>query len=384
MKIWVIGREYPSLLNGMRGSFEIEQARMLSEEYQVYYPAIDLHSVRHWRKWGLVKTKDGNVNVWQYHFPVGKVPEKIFAWLYWYFLGHVLKLMEKEGLPDVIHVHYPAMFNCDLLEIYKKKGIKIVCTEHWSKVMKQELNERERYQLQWFAENADTFLCVGEKLRDSVKKIIENTREIKVIPNTYAPCFEEEEIPEKYPGFSFVSAGRMVKEKQFDLLIKAFVKAFQNNPNVFLRIIGTGREEKNLKELIKKHNMESRIFLMGLKNTQEVAEIFNKSQVIVCPSKLETFGVPVIEGMACGKPYVASEGLGFRTGLSEACGKLVEGTVKGLTEGMTFVYQNYQKYDKNKIKAIADQYFSQKAVMDQLREVYSGKNCMVSASDVEL
>ena len=65
-------------------------------------------------------------------------------------------------------------------------------------------------------------------------------------------------------------------------------------------------------------------------------------------------------------------------------GKLVEGTVKGLTEGMTFVYQNYQKYDKNKIKAIADQYFSQKAVMDQLREVYSGKNCMVSASDVEL
>ena len=170
MKIWVIGREYPSLLNGMRGTFEIEQARMLSEEYQVYYPAVDLHSVRHWRKWGMVKKMDGNVKVWQYHFPVGKVPEKIFAWVYWWLLGHVLKLMEKEGLPDVIHVHYPAMFNSNLLEPYKKKNIKIVCTEHWSKVMKQELNEKERKQLQWFVENTDTFICVGEKLRDSVKK----------------------------------------------------------------------------------------------------------------------------------------------------------------------------------------------------------------------
>ena len=128
--------------------------------------------------------------------------------------------------------------------------------------------------------------------------------------------------------------------------------------------------------------MESQIQMLGTKRRHEIAALIRDSDALVCPSRLETFGVPVIEAMACGKPFIATEGLGFRTGLTEECGCIVQGSTESLASAMRYVYENYQQYDAAYISGIAQKYFSEEAVLARLKEVYDGEYNLVSTSSV--
>lgn len=378
MKIWVIGREYPTQKNRMRGSFELEQAVMLAKEYQIFYPYVDLHSVRHWRKWGFVETKEDGVTICRYNVPVGKVPKRIKNRIQNLCWEKLLKKMEKNGIPDIIHVHYPAMFYYPVLEPYIEKGTKIVCTEHWTQVLKKQLTSSELLSLKWFTENA-SFICVGEKLKQSVEELTETAKHIYVIPDTYPSFF--------YPGtvdrtqketFEFIAIGRLVQVKKFDILLEAFQKVFAGNESVTLKIVGDGEEREKLQTYVSQNDLDRQVMFLGTKKRREIAALIRDSDALVCASSLETFGVPVIEAMACGKPFVATKALGFRTGLSEKCGCIVEENAEAIADGIRYVYQNYRNYDPEYISGMAQKYFSEEAVSRSLKEVYDGAGDLVS------
>lgn len=382
MRIWVIGRDYPTQQNNMRGSFELEQAAILAAENEVFYPYVDLHSIRHQRKWGTVVKKENRVKLYRYNLPVGKVPKELFESIERFCWRYILKQMEKEGMPDIIHVHYPAMFWYPLLFPYMSRGVKIVCTEHWSQVMLKKLEPQELESLKWFSENAE-FICVGEKLKQSVQELTRTMHPLHVIPDAYPSFFYSPSVERmKKENFQFIAIGRLVREKRFDTLIQAFAQTFAQDTSVTLRIAGDGEEREYLKQIIQRFNMESQIQMLGTKRRHEIAALIRDSDALVCPSRLETFGVPVIEAMACGKPFIATEGLGFRTGLTEECGCIVQGSTESLASAMRHVYENYQQYDAAYISGIAQKYFSEEAVLARLKEVYDGEYNLVSTSSV--
>ena len=113
MVIWVIGRNYPLPDNGMQGSFELEQAQMLARfGNEVYYLACSLHPFKKINgKRGIQTWKEGDVNI-------SVLSTFFLPRVYpFYFIGKrndqwkkLLDTVEKKsGIPDVIHVHYPAM-----------------------------------------------------------------------------------------------------------------------------------------------------------------------------------------------------------------------------------------------------------------------------------
>ena len=64
MKIWVLGRNYPLPENGMQGSFELEQAKMLARGgNEVHYLACSLHPVKKIKKGGMQSWNDEGVEV---------------------------------------------------------------------------------------------------------------------------------------------------------------------------------------------------------------------------------------------------------------------------------------------------------------------------------
>ena len=92
MKIWIIGRSYPTPQNKMRGSFELEQAKMLAKHgHNVTYLAVILHPIHKVKKWGYVHFEDGAVQV--YTDSDGLFP---FHWLY---------LQQTQSLD--LHIHFP-------------------------------------------------------------------------------------------------------------------------------------------------------------------------------------------------------------------------------------------------------------------------------------
>lgn len=378
MNIWVIARSYPTKGNSLRGSFELEQAKMLAKRgHNVTYLALVFHHKNKVKKWGYCTWKEEDITVCvqsQFYAPDRlHLHLKHFQQKKWEdFLERV---EEESGQPDVIHVHYPSMITVpETIFAYQKAGVRIVATEHWSRVLNQKVDKYEKNQLKTYVENADAFLCVGGPLRDAVKAITNTSREIPVIPNVVPANFQRKN-KSKRGIFSFVAVGRLAPVKQFDLLIEAYAKAFRAQENVRLTIVGGGGEEKRLRKLVKQYGLEESVVLTGTLSREKTAEIMAASEALVCSSKYETFGVPVIEAWACGLPVVITDGLGLLEFWQDGLGKVVSWKrADEMAEAMQKVYENYDQYDLKRISEYAKARFSEPVIYNRLMRIYGMSN----------
>lgn len=99
-----------------------------------------------------------------------------------------------------------------------------------------------------------------------------------------------------------VSAGRLLGQKRFDVLIDAFGAAAAKHPGWELHICGSGTERDNLRELIKRRRLGERVRLSG--RTQQIGAVFSRASLFALASRNEGFGLVVVEAMRCGLPVV--------------------------------------------------------------------------------
>ena len=376
MKIWVIGRSYPLMINNMQGSFEHEQAKMLSKYgNEVSYLACVFHPFKKVKRWGFCNWNEGNLKVFtnsqvyvHERMKLHLDPFKAYVW------KKFLNRVESEtGTPDVIHVHYPANITVARIILdYQKKGTKIVCTEHWTQVLKQVIDSYERNQLKLYADNADAFLCVGKPLKQSVIEMTSTKREIYIVPNIVNSVFKRIDKPHK--DFCFIAVGAVIPHKQFDKIILAFERTFKNVENVRLTIVGNGVELDHLKKMIAEKGLERKVTLTGELKREETAKYVANSDVLICYSSCETIGVPIIEGWACGLPVIATTAAAVIDKWDDKLGiEVSPHDVKSLENGMMKIFQNYDCYDHEYITQFAIDHFSEEAVYRMLLNYYKGK-----------
>ena len=102
-------------------------------------------------------------------------------------------------------------------------------------------------------------------------------------------------------------AGRLVKEKNLDVVIKAANLVKKQIPNVLFVIVGTGPMEEKYKEEVKKHGVNDLfLFIHGVKN-KDMPEYYRNADVFVFPSMFETQGLSGLEAMACGLPVAGAD-----------------------------------------------------------------------------
>lgn len=376
MKVWVIGRNLPTKKNNMMGSFEYEQAQMLAKNgFEVYYPVVDIRSLRRWRKFGLVRTDDGNMHTFVLNIPIGKLLPSGMRVKVAYGLKEGLYnyIAQKYGIPEIIHVHYPALWSYDLFEKFQSRGVKIVATEHWTRVQNGTLPLTNLRNLRDFTNRCDTLICVGRPLQKSIRVLTGTDREIQVIPNIVSPIFFcNGNNWERKNLFRFVAVGRLVECKRFDLLIDAFADAFKDNPAVVLDIIGEGKERESLERKIADNNCACQIHLLGLMNREEIAQYYKKCNALILSSNLETFGVPVIEAFACGMPVVTTNAIGFPEYINETNGIVIHANDKvQLAAAMEYLFVHYEEYERIRIVEEAKENFSEEAICKQLVNIYT-------------
>ena len=107
--------------------------------------------------------------------------------------------------------------------------------------------------------------------------------------------------------YDLVFAGRLEKNKNTGMLIKAISKVKSQNPEVKLLIIGNGPEKENLKSEIKNLNLENNVFLAGwLPMAKDVARAYNSARIFINPSLNEGGPRVALEAMACGLPVITT------------------------------------------------------------------------------
>ena len=142
-------------------------------------------------------------------------------------------------------------------------------------------------------------------------------------------------IPEN--AFVVLCVGELNKNKNHISAIYAVKKC--KNKDIFLVICGRGEEEFNLKQAVKKLDMEKKVIFCGFRN--DINEVLKIADVFLFPSFREGLSVSVMEAMASGLPVICSDIRGNRDLINDKGGYLVNPLdINKMSYYIDFLYQN--------------------------------------------
>lgn len=166
--------------------------------------------------------------------------------------------------------------------------------------------------------------CIDDDCFDSANHLIFTTRDIKNKINKMYPNTKNKKgkviylgtkiIHENYPinkrKNDILFIGRLIKIKGIEVLITA-INNLKNKNNLSICIVGKGPEEKNLKNLTKKFNLEKNIKFINYISDQKLSQLYKNSKLAVFPSYDK-------EGILLTMLEAASHGCGLI--VSDCCG----------------------------------------------------------------
>ena len=107
-------------------------------------------------------------------------------------------------------------------------------------------------------------------------------------------------IPED--AFLMISVGELTKRKNHEVVIKALSKCQFNN--IYYIICGSGILKNKLQNLIKKSNLDNRVYLLGYR--KDIPELLNCCDCFIFPSRQEGLPVALMEASIMGLPTICS------------------------------------------------------------------------------
>jgi glycosyltransferase involved in cell wall biosynthesis len=102
-----------------------------------------------------------------------------------------------------------------------------------------------------------------------------------------------------------VAAGRLVKSKRYDVLIRAFAKVVAEHPDWRLRVYGAGEKDAELRRLVLDLGLHNHVLMMG--RYSPIEPEWAKGSIAAVPSDREPFGMTLVEAMRCGVPVVSTD-----------------------------------------------------------------------------
>lgn len=117
-----------------------------------------------------------------------------------------------------------------------------------------------------------------------------------------------DEIPKPYQGKRkkrVVAVGRLIPEKNYPMLIKAFKSFSFRFPDYILDIYGDGKERENLEKMVNDLELNDKVNLNH--SCSNVLEIIKDAEIYVLSSDLEGMPNALIEAMALGLTCIATD-----------------------------------------------------------------------------
>jgi Glycosyltransferase len=145
----------------------------------------------------------------------------------------------------------------------------------------------------------------SEVVKNSISNI---TRFLKTKPDVvYHGIVPDSEVFSAVNNKNIVIVGRLSHEKGIDNAILVMQKVVEVHPDAKLWIIGTGKEESNLKKLTVDLGLQNSIEFFGFKSGVE--EHMLECSTLIMTSRWEGFGLVLLEAMKLKMPCVAFDHL---------------------------------------------------------------------------
>jgi glycosyltransferase involved in cell wall biosynthesis len=277
------------------------------------------------------------------------------------------------GKPDIVHAHNFLYAGLVALKIKQKYNIPYILTEHSSAFARKLISPRiDKYLKEAYA-NASVVTAVSSKFASLLNK--RTNIEIKVLHNIVDYLFfKKNKIIANKDKFIFLNIAKLDSNKNHKLLLESFASSFKNK-NVVLKIGGGGILEIQLKELSKKLNIETQVEFLGILDHSNVKSEMDSADCFVLSSDYETFGVVLIEALACGLPIIATKSGGPEDIINNGNGILVDiNEQKQLASAMEDVYKNINNYNAQILREEAKDRFGKDIFVENVTKYYDMVN----------
>lgn len=216
----------------------------------------------------------------------------------------------KKGHYDIIHGHlFPVLYWLGILKKLGKINAKLVFTEHNTE--NRRINSvlfRQFDKPIYKSFNAITAITPQVK-NVLTSKLGVSSNKIHVIYNGIDLSrfyYTEETLKNKHQNpsdqITLIQVSRFTEQKDQDTLIKALSKL---DKRYKLLLVGDGSRIRQCEELVKRLALADRVEFLGVR--MDVPDLILSSDIVIQSSHWEGFGLTAIEGMAAGKPVIASD-----------------------------------------------------------------------------
>ena len=244
----------------------------------------------------------------------------------------VLKGYLKEQKYDIV-IGMSARFNIYLVQVKKELNSKLIGTEHIfydGHSLKTKLKKRLYYN------KLDILSVLTDYDYEKYSKFLNNLVKIhNPIPDAFK--FKEYNKNSK----KILAAGRLTKQKGFDMLLKAMPAVIKKHPDWKLEIFGQGQEKEELENLINILKLNDNVEIMDY--VENFYEITDNYSFYVMSSRYEAFPCVLIETQAKGLPAVSFDCL---TGPGEI--------INNEKDGLLVEPENIEKLSKAITRMIED------------------------------
>jgi glycosyltransferase involved in cell wall biosynthesis len=217
------------------------------------------------------------------------------------------RYIEDNGRPDLVHAHSCLNAGVLALAIGKRYGIPYVVTEHSAGFGRWRWWERDL--IRRVIKRARRCIAVSPHLARLLEQHYPASS-WQYLPNVLGEaflttCLHGTAHTADRP-FVFLCVARMSAEKGHALLVEAFADAFRASPEVHLRLVGDGPSRPNIEQLSDRLRIMAQVGFTGALSAERVRVEMEAADAFVLASNRETFGVVVIEALACGLPVVST------------------------------------------------------------------------------
>jgi len=204
----------------------------------------------------------------------------------------------KKNQFDIIHNHH-RLFDT-ITAMIPRRNFKTIMTIH-SKV----------YGWKWMSYKADKLIsvsdCITNQLISYYNKPVAKIKRMKNFVDTsdikiYINAFELRKQLNIQDNSVILFIGRFIKGKGTDILLKAFNYLYSLDNNIVLIMIGEGEEEKSLND----YSSENKLAVRLISPVVNIFDYYNIADVIVLPSRVDSFPYVMLEAGLMSKPFIGS------------------------------------------------------------------------------
>ncbi|KGP73030.1 N-acetyl-alpha-D-glucosaminyl L-malate synthase BshA [Pontibacillus yanchengensis] len=283
---------------------------------------------------------------------------------------------------DILHVHYamPHAICAILAKQMVEHDVKIVTTLHGTDITVLGVDSSFKNMIRFGIEQSDRVTAVSHSLVDQTKDMLQVNRKMDVIYNfvdereyrqrNEAHLKEEYGIENDDRVIIHISNFRQVK--RVPDVIHSFYK-IASHTKAKLLLVGDGPEYSKVCQLVSELGLRDRVLFLG--KQENVSELLSISDLKLLLSEKESFGLVLLEAMACGVPCIGTDIGGIPEVIMDEYNGFIcpLGDVDTIASRALTLLTNkdkWQAFSENGLKRVRTE-FQSETIVKQYEEIYS-------------